>query len=278
MHMKIVRIFPLLCLPFVSVADEQLDIPYSFELMAEPAVDESEETMQLDEEVEETPVASEPETVTEPLADPVPSETIVMPHEPDASLENDEPMACEPAPRWYFAVKPGYYCLTDSSMRTFFDNGGFTIRAEAGCRVWGPLIVWMDGGYFQKEGTAIGGDERTHAMLATITLGLKAIYYFNDFFAAYAGSGPRLFMMKLKNESLYVSGEDNQIGIGGAFDAGCWIFPFARCKSYARNLFLDVFADYSLKTLETEEDLVSSEDFDVNVSGLTLGIGLGIRF
>jgi hypothetical protein len=189
-----------------------------------------------------------------------------------------ETICCEPDPRWYFTLKPGYYYFTDSTMREFFDNGGFTLRGEAGCRFWGPLAVWMDGSYFHKDGTAIGGTEDISILLGTLTLGLKTIFYFNKAVAFYAGAGPRLFLMILKNDSPFIRSEDNQMCIGGGFNAGFWFFPFANFRNYSRNLYLDLFADYSLGTMRTEEDEFSTEDFDVNVSGITGGLGLGIRF
>lgn len=197
------------------------------------------------------------------------------------SLLADESPAEEKIPepkKWYFQFSPGNLWFTDSSMREFYGDGGFTFRGEFGCQVWGPLTVWVDGGYFQKTGQAIGGFEKTHIMLATLTLGLKLIHSFNDFFAVYAGAGPRLFMMKLHNESFFVRGEDNQLGIGGGFDGGFWLFPFARKTNYLRNLYINVLADYSLKNLEIEADEISSEDSDVDVSSFTLGAGLGIKF
>lgn len=195
--------------------------------------------------------------------------------------DEEQPLEeCPSAPirKWYCALKPGYYYLTDDLMRQFHDNGGFTVRGETGCRFWGPLIVWLDAGYFQKDGHAIGGTEKIHIKLATITLGLKAIYYFHDVVAVYAGAGPRLFMMLMHNDSPFVTGEDNQVGIGGGFDGGFWIFPFVKTRNFLRDIYLDLFVDYSLKTLKIEADTISSEDFDVKVSGTTAGLGLGIRF
>jgi hypothetical protein len=195
--------------------------------------------------------------------------------------EEEEPVvieSSEPAPKWYFTFKPGYFYFTDTSMREFYNTGGFSMRGEAGCRVWGPLIVWMDGGYFQKDGVAIGGDEKHKIMLGTITLGLKAIHYFHDAVAIYGGAGPRLFIAVIHNGSPYVSGVDTGVGIGGGFSGGVWVFPFFKCKNAARNIYLDFFADYSLKTLKIDADEISSEDFDVNVSGVTAGLGIGIRF
>jgi len=189
-------------------------------------------------------------------------------------MASQSEICCDPEKKWYFEIKPGYYLLTDKDMREFFGHGGFTARVQAGCKVWGPMIVWFDGGYFQKSGTAIGGTEELELKLATITLGLKGIYYWNDYVAMYAGAGPRLFMMMMKNDSPFVRGDDNEIGIGGGFDAGFWFFPIPQWKSF----FLDLFADYSWKKMKVEEDEISSDDFDVDVSGLSIGIGLGIKF
>ncbi len=180
----------------------------------------------------------------------------------------------DPEKKWYFTFKPGYYYFTDADMRQFFDDGGFTFRAETGCKVYGPLIVWVDAGYFQKTGRAIGGTEKLELKLATITLGLKAIHYFNDWAAIFAGAGPRLFMMLLNNDSPFVRGDDNEIGIGGGFDLGLWFFPVKTWK----NFYIEIFGDYSWKKLKVDEDEISSFDNDIDVSGLTAGGGIGIKF
>jgi hypothetical protein len=182
---------------------------------------------------------------------------------------------CPPSkPNWYFEIKPGYYFLTDHSMRQFFDNGGFTLRGEAGYKLWGPLTLWFDGGYFQKNGYALGGTEKSDLLLATLSLGLKTIFYPHDRFAFYLGAAPRLFLMMLDNDSPYVRGTDNEIGLGGGFQGGIWLFPISGWK----NFFIDLFADYSWKVMKIDPDEISSEDFDVDVSGVSAGIGLGIRF
>jgi hypothetical protein len=177
-------------------------------------------------------------------------------------------------PKWHFEVQPGYYLFTDADMRQFYDNGGFTIRGEFGYKFWGPLMVWIDGSYFQKDGHALGGTEKLKFMLATITLGLKAHWYLHPRVAFYVGAAPRLFMLKNHNDSPFVRSVDNEIGVGGGFDAGFWFFPIPQWD----NLFLDLFADYSWKKMQIEEDEISSLDNDINCSGTTFGLGLGIRF
>lgn len=197
-----------------------------------------------------------------------------MEEESDCEICFDIDPYCDPEKRWYFEIEPGYYYLTDPDMRKFFDNGGFTIRAETGYRFYKFLIVWLDAGYFQKEGKAIGGQEKLELKLATLTLGLKGIYYFNSCAAVYAGAGPRLFMMMLDNDSPFVRGDDNEIGIGGGFDAGFWFFPIPQWPHF----FFDAFADYSWKKMKVEPDEISSLDSDTDVSGLSVGLGIGVRF
>lgn len=181
---------------------------------------------------------------------------------------------CRSEKRWYFEVQPGVFFFTDSEMRHFFGDHPFTCRGEFGYRLCGPLTIWVDGSYLQASGKAIGGHEKIELKLATMTLGLKWVQYFNDAFAFYAGAGPRLFMMMLDNDSLFVRGTDNEIGIGGGFDAGFWIFPVPKWP----NFFFDLYSDYSWKKMNVDPDEISSRDHDVNISGLSVGLGLGIRF
>lgn len=176
--------------------------------------------------------------------------------------------------KWYFELKPAYFYFLDSEMRSFFSDGGFTIRAETGYKFWGPLIVWADGGYFQKTGSSIGGSHHLEIKLATITLGLKIVHSFNRYISAYVGAAPRLFLLMLDNDSPYVRGTDNEIGIGGGFDAGFWIFPIPNWP----NFFIDAFADISWKNMKVDPDEISSGDSDVNLNSLSTGIGVGFRF
>jgi hypothetical protein len=181
---------------------------------------------------------------------------------------------CKSDKKWLVAFKPAYYYLTDSNMRRFFDDGGFTFRIETNYKFSKYFAIWLDGGYFQKEGNAFSGPYDYKLKLGTVTLGLKAIYNFNDYIATYVGAGPRLFMLLMHNSSPHVRSEDNQVGIGGGFDGGFLIYPF---KS-SPNFYFDLFADYSCKNMSLEEDEISSKDFNVDVSGVTLGLGIGVRF
>lgn len=177
-------------------------------------------------------------------------------------------------PRWYFVAKPGFYYLTDPDMRTYFHNGGFTIRGEFGYRIWKPFYVWFDGGYFEKKGKPIGGSTDLKMQMASITLGFKAIGYLHERFALYAGAGPRVLMTVIHNNSPFVRERDDGLGIGGGFIGGFWVFPFPQTNE----IFFDFFADYTLNQINLEEDLVSSYDNDINASGLSFGVGVGVRF
>lgn len=201
-------------------------------------------------------------------------QSLVQEEECSAEISFDQDPHCDPEKGWYAEFKPGYFYFMDSDMRHFFGNGGFTFRGEAGYKFRIPLMIWVDGGYFWKEGKAIGGEHTIDFKLATLTLGLKGICYLTPHLALYAGAGPRLFMMMLHNDSPFVRGDDNEIGIGAGCSAGLWIFPIPALP----NLFLDLFGDYSWKKMKVEEDEVSSFTSDVDVTSLTGGLGLGYRF
>lgn len=181
---------------------------------------------------------------------------------------------CEPMKRWYIEVKPGYYYFTDSSMREFFNKGGFTIRGETGYRFWKPFTVWLDAGYFEKKGHALGRDDHTKIMLGTFTIGLKTIFDLADWLSFYAGAGPRLFLLKMHNETPFIRSIDNEINFGGGFQGGFWLYPIPCYRPF----FLDLFVDYSWKKMRIHECELSSANFDLDVSGISAGVGLGIKF
>jgi hypothetical protein len=235
--------------------------------------------------VEEFMVVPDSEEATEiPIANAAPEEASVEDSTEEMESELNQPangMVCEPEvclemkKKWYLELKPAYFYFADEDMRSFYGDGGFTFRAETGCQFWGPFIVWLDAGYFQKTGESIGGAHPLEIKLATITLGLKLIHSFSSWASVYAGAGPRLFMMMMKNDSPFVRGDDNEIGIGAAVNGGVWLFPIPQWP----NFFLDLFADYAWKKMKVEDDEISSIDYGtVNLSGLTAGLGIGIRF
>ena len=215
------------------------------EVVAEKPASEPAQKEAVMEEVAE--IAQEPTAPSDVAQEAAPQ--IQESNEPSSEWNGAQEMCCPPVAaccedicepvcdvkRWYFEFKPGYYYLTDKLMRQFFHNGGFTFRVETGYRFWKPFIVWLDGSYFQKKGTALGTTYGIEFKLATITLGLKTIWEFNDYAAFYVGAGPRVFMMEIHNESPFVPGKDSAFGIGVGADGGFWITPIPAW----RNLFLD---------------------------------------
>lgn len=177
--------------------------------------------------------------------------------------------------RCYLAFKPGYLYLMDSRARKIYDNGGFAFRAEADYRAYSDyLLIWFDGSYFTKNGHSLGYKPTdTNLQIGSMTLGLKGIYFWN-YCALYGGAGPRLFFISVENDSPYVKQHQKKVGIGGGFTAGLLIFPWDRSLGY-----FDLFADYSLKSAHFSDDGKSSiVRHDVSFSGLTAGLGVGVRF
>jgi len=176
------------------------------------------------------------------------------------------------AGEWFVEAKPGYYYLTDSLMRSTFDNGGFSIRGEVDYKFWKPLAVWLDGGYFQKTGKSIGGNKKVDISIGSTTLGLKTIFFLHRRMAIYGGVGPRLFFLNIENHSRYVKSNDRRIGIGGGFTSGFWLFPFNE------KVFIDFYVDYSIKKMDFGHNHKSSLSYDVKLDGFTAGVGLGCKF
>lgn len=189
--------------------------------------------------------------------------------------EDAPPPTVDHLDRWYLAFKPGYFYLMDSRGRKIYDNGGFAFRAEADYRVYSDyFLIWFDGSYFTKNGHSLGYKPTdTNLQIGSITLGLKGICFWN-YCALYGGAGPRLFFISVENDSPYVKQHQKKTGIGGGFTAGLLIFPWDRSLGY-----FDLFLDYSLKTAHFSNDGKSSiVRHDVSFSGLTAGLGLGVRF
>jgi hypothetical protein len=175
------------------------------------------------------------------------------------------------AAHWYVEAKPGFYYFTDRSVREILGTGTFSIKAEAGCQFYGPLAIWLDGGYFSKEGNAVGGSGKCGLKMGNITMGAKAILFYNPKFAFYAGLGPRIFFIHIHNCSPFVEHHQNSTEIGGAFQAGFWILPI-------RHLFIDLFLDYSYIKFTPPKNGVSTFVYQTDLSGLAYGLGIGVRF
>ncbi len=190
------------------------------------------------------------------------------------AVTEDHPTTQAPSlERWFLEFKPGYYYLTGACARAIYDHGGFAFRFEADYRIYSDyLLIWFDGGYFTKNGHSLGGESiSTKMQLGSITLGLKGIYFW-DYCAIYGGAGPRLFILSVENDTPYVK-DQNKTGVGGGFTAGLLIFPWARSLG-----FLDLFVDYSLKSVDFSSSGTMIGRDNVDIGGITAGAGLGVRF
>lgn len=173
--------------------------------------------------------------------------------------------------RWYFAVKPGYFYPTDEVVRKIFHHGGFSMRGEIDWEMWKTLALWLDGGCFWKSGHAIGGSEKNSMQVGSATVGLKGFWFPHPRAGFYAGLGPRLFILKVQNHSSFVKKHETKVGLGGGFTAGFLVFH------PQDHLFLDLFLDYSVKEIEGHPNGIASKVHDINLDGLTAGVGIGWR-
>jgi outer membrane protein len=146
---------------------------------------------------------------------------------------------------------------------------GFSVEASG--PIWKNFHLWGDVGYITKHGHSLGGHQKTSIHIVPITLGVEYVYRVNDSFKVYAGLGPRYFFVNVINHSDFVHRHDTGNGLGGVFRGGALIY----LKEY---LALDLFVDYSLKTMEFSGSSKTIERHDLNLSGINFGIGLGYQF
>lgn len=174
---------------------------------------------------------------------------------------------------WYAEIKPCYFYPTSHTMKEIFNNGGGSVRGEIGYFFNKTIAAWLDGGYFQETGKAIHADYNVDIRLGSLTLGLKAFGWIQDWCALYAGVGPRAFFLRLHNHSPYVDPYNNKNLIGTGLTGGVWFLPGSN-----RNVIIDFFLDLSIGNAHFSHSSKGSEMHNVLVNGLSIGAGLGYKF
>ncbi len=173
---------------------------------------------------------------------------------------------------WSINLKPGYFYFDDKDLRKIYHTGAYAVHLETNYEdSHSPFALWIDGGYLVKSGRSIGGHSPTKIQSASFTAGLKAFWRFNSTIFWYAGAGPRLFLLWVENDSPFVEKHTSNIGVGGGYVSGFWIFP-------TEHFFIDLFLDYSLRRFDRDNDSSASKTYDVHLDGPMAGIGLGLRY
>ena len=182
-------------------------------------------------------------------------------------------------------VRAAYFYPTDSRFRDFYSNGGlYSIETsvQTCCK---QLYPWASVGYFHKSGDAIlncpdiiAEGESTHITVVPIGFGLKYLFpidcisYCNRISSyPYLGVGMLVSYVHIHNDSPYVTQRQSHWGIGGIMKAGF-------ISDITHGLFLDLFVDYSYMKVNFHNHHTNIINYKANLSGLSIGGGIGYRF
>jgi opacity protein-like surface antigen len=157
-----------------------------------------------------------------------------------------------------FLGRFGYFLASDSAFKDIYGNG---VVFGGELRIGGKRIAgWLEGNYRARTGKfSFTGEETTVKVTAIEGGALYRIMPGN--ISPYVGAGIGYYMF---NENNVPIGEAKQSKIGFCGAAGVSVFV-------AKLLVLDCRLKYSTCSMKPA-------DYEINIGGLTMGIGLGVRF
>jgi len=158
-----------------------------------------------------------------------------------------------------FEGKVGQFSPTDSNFRGIY-GGGLIFGGEARLGIWDNIMLWAEGKYFKKTGKLTYTQENTTLKLTTGAAGLLYALPVGASVRLYAGAG--LDYVSYNEENII--GSVSKTGTGFAAKVG---FYAALVK------FLVVDGYYEFSSVK-----MTPADFEINVGGHELGVGLGVRF
>jgi len=206
------------------------------------------------EEIAEAGAPAKPTIVATPP--PTPTAPTRREPAPAAPVESGSPVAMEPFSM--FLLRAGFFLAGDSAFGDVYSNGpvfGGELRIGKG-----KIVGWLEGTYRAHTGAmTFTGDE---TKMSVIAVEAGALYRFmSGSMTPYAGLGLGYHMFTETNE---IRGEAKKSKPGFCVLAGVSV-------AFGKSLVLDGRVKYSMCTM-------TPADFKIDVGGLTLGLGAGIRF
>ncbi len=155
-------------------------------------------------------------------------------------------------------VRVGYFLASDSNFTKVYSNG---IVFGGEVRIGGESLGgWLEGNYRSSTGTLTYTKESTKMSVMAVEAG--ALYRFKaQQLNPYLGAGLGLYMFDEDNTAI---GEAKKSQIGFCVLGGVSYF-------IGDSFVVDAKVKYSTCSMKPA-------DFDINVGGITLGLGLGLRF
>jgi len=207
--------------------------------------------------VEEVAEAVAPvKTKTVPPPPPTPTAPARKTVAPAAPVKTEPPAVKEPFSM--FLLRAGFFLAGDSAFGDVYKNGavfGGELRIGKG-----KIVGWLEGTYRAHTGKFTFTGEETKMNVMAVEAG--ALYRFKSGpMTPYAGLGLGYHMFTETND---IRGEAKQSKIGFCALAGVTM-------AFGKSLAVDGRVKYSTCSMQPA-------DFKINVGGLTIGLGAGLRF
>ncbi len=166
-------------------------------------------------------------------------------------------------------IKGGYFFPSGHKFQRIYSGGGI-YGAEISCQAWRNLYAWGSGSFFHKKGFTIGTHDPTKIILVPLGVGLKCLFpiWKTD---VYLGVGALSTYMHIKDDSPFLIRTTAKWEIGAIAKGGI-------IAKIGRFLFIDLFTDYSYTNISIHKTRPGIIRHDANLSGWTLGIGVGYYF
>lgn len=146
-------------------------------------------------------------------------------------------------------------------LKEIYGNVGpcYQIETSFRCGCWD---IWENVDWFSKHGNPKGCHGSTRMSIVNYSLGIKYPYSFCECISVYAGIGPSLGKIWIKNKTYCSREKKSKVAIGGVIKTGVYY-------SITRNLFLDLFVDYLYQPVSFKKR--------VDIGGLKTGVGIGLK-
>jgi len=167
-------------------------------------------------------------------------------------------------------AKAALFRPSSDRFRNIYSTDGL-YGGEISCQVWRNLFLFGSGSYFHTSGTSIGGKSKTKITFVPLAVGVKQFFTFKTV-SLYVGGGVVDAYMHIKDNSPYVIQHTSKWKMG-------WLAKVGANFNLNTRLFLDLFSEYYFVKVnfhDTDGKKVTRHQADL--SGLAIGIGLGIKF
>jgi opacity protein-like surface antigen len=156
-------------------------------------------------------------------------------------------------------VRYGLFMASEKGFKDIYGNSATVLGGEF--RFGGEnLGAWLEGGYLSKSGELILTQEETKVRIVAIEGGV--LYRFmTGKICPYAGAGVGYYMYKEESDALGEA-KQNKVGFCGVAGMGFQLL---------HPLLIDLKVKYSSCKMKPAY-------YDINIGGITLSAGVGIRF